>query len=79
MNDKPICPCGALTPEGHTRWCKFNPDPPLTLEQRLEKLRESWSSLAEGIEKIHGNDAPTAKSIRLCIGDLYTAMHPDEF
>lgn len=46
---------------------------------RLEKLRDEWCILADGLEMLYDENLPAAKTIRNCIGDLYRAIHDKDF
>lgn len=51
--------------------------------EKLEKLRDEWAMQAWGVERTHGDDAPAARALRACVGDLYgvirviKADHPE--
>jgi len=47
------------------------------LISRLEALRNTWSSQANALERIYGQNNAAARSLRCCIGDLYYVLNPN--
>lgn len=58
----------------------MNADPPDNvppLLERLDALRETWAAQAHALEYIYGKDNAGSKALRMCIGDLFRATHPE--